>query len=260
QRAVRFQRQIFESGPRRLGHLLPRNQVAVVLRRRQDDLVPRTQPGPGITVGHQVEGGSGAPGEDHFLFGAGSDKPAHLFPCPLVGLGRPGSQGVNPPVDVGVDLLVIPFHRLDHLKRFLGAGGAVKIYQRVAVHFLLQDGKIPSIFVHCCSFLSITRFSCCLSDSKGIAERTGARKPKMISFSASSREMPRDIRYNIWMSSIRPTLAAWPAFTSFSSISRIGLASPRARELSISTFSACWPSALVAPFSILVMPLMMLLA
>ena len=92
-------------------------------------------------AGHQVDGSSGAAGEDHVFPVRRVDEAAHGLTTGLIELGGIGAQAVNGSVDVAVGLHTHPFLQIEHAARPLGSGCVVKIDQRFAVDLAVERGK-----------------------------------------------------------------------------------------------------------------------
>ena len=71
-----------------------------------------------------------------------TDKIGDTLPRFFVMLGRAHAQRVETAMDVGVFVFVIIADDIEHGARLLGAGGAVKVNQRMTVHALPQNRKI----------------------------------------------------------------------------------------------------------------------
>ncbi|MNC49714.1 hypothetical protein D3C75_989120 [compost metagenome] len=86
---------------------------------------------------------------------------------------------MDSPVDIGVIPFIIMLDGFDNRQRLLGGGGAIQIHQRMAVDFLVQNGKklADLLGIHCSSFLSTSRCSWSSILAIGISDTTGARKP-----------------------------------------------------------------------------------
>ncbi len=113
------------------GHL-PRDEVRVVLHLGDENLVARLQGAPD-RLGHQVHALGGAAREDHFLPRGRADERPHGVARPLVQLRRLLAERVDGPVHVGVALLVVARHRLQHRRRLLAGGGGVEEDERPAI-------------------------------------------------------------------------------------------------------------------------------
>ena len=100
-------------------HLLPRHPVAMVLRRRNPNLVA----GPDLPAGHprrhQIECRRRAGGEHHFVRRPRADKLRHGQPRALIGCGGLGPQPVHAAPRVGVVPPIELRHRLEHGLRAL---------------------------------------------------------------------------------------------------------------------------------------------
>ena len=141
------ERDVAEARAALLRQELPRHQVAVVLHLGDDhlgreDLVSRPDVPPAPRVRHQVERFGHVPGENDLIRAAGAQKARHLGPGRLVLRGRTLGDRVDPPVDVGVVLLVVAHQRGDDLPRLLRGRRAVQVHQGVSVDALPEDRKV----------------------------------------------------------------------------------------------------------------------
>jgi hypothetical protein len=114
----------------------------VVFHRRDEHLVALVEMGPGVGLGHQVDGLGGAAGEDDLLGVGGVDEAMDFGSGALVGLGRPLGEVVHAAVHVGVVPRVEPRHRVDHRLWLLAGGGAVEVDEGLAVGLLVEDGEL----------------------------------------------------------------------------------------------------------------------
>ena len=123
-----------------LAQKVPGHDIGVVLHLSEHDLVAFVQRG-AQARGDEVDRLGPALGEDDLPFAGveeARDRPAGR----LIGVGGLVGQGMQAAVDVGVGMLHRPGHRLDHRPRLLGAGGAVQIDQRLAVHLARKDREL----------------------------------------------------------------------------------------------------------------------
>jgi len=119
-------------------HLLPGDVVAVVLKLRNNDLIPRMDKLFAEGICQQVNRLRRAASEDYFMVVLCIDIACHLPPCPLVSFGSLHSQGVIAAMDIGIQVGVIINQRVDHHLWFLGGSGIIKVDQRVVIDGLLQ--------------------------------------------------------------------------------------------------------------------------
>src|SRR2546430_8362162 len=87
-----------------------------------------------------------AAGKDDFSRTARVDEPS----CAIAG-GFEGSRGaiaqlMNAAMNIGVVSLVVATESVKNDSRFLGRGGVIEIDKRLAVDFLIEDGKIAANF------------------------------------------------------------------------------------------------------------------
>ncbi len=97
------------------------------------DLIARLELGTAPTVGDEIDGLRGAPGEDDLLASAGLQKVTHLVACGLEGIRGFLAQRMDAAVNIGIQRFVIVALRLDHRARFLAGRRVVQIDQRAPV-------------------------------------------------------------------------------------------------------------------------------
>ena len=114
----------------------------MVLQGGDDDLIPRLEEFPAVGLGHEVDPFGGPPDKDDVFAGGGSDKTLYLLPRLLVGVGGPGCQGVSPPVDVGVVVLVEAGDSIDDALGLLSGSAVIQPGQILAMNLLVQSREI----------------------------------------------------------------------------------------------------------------------
>jgi len=87
-------------------------------------------------------------GKDHFARMFSVNEACNLGARIFVGVGRPFTERMNPPVNVGVVGPVIVIERLYHLRRFLGSGCVIQVNEWFALYFLVQYRKILPVLPH----------------------------------------------------------------------------------------------------------------
>ena len=137
-------RDVNQPCPRAFGHHLPRDEVAVVLEFAEEDGVAGLEVIEGPGLGDEVDAFGGAAGENDFLRVTGVEESGGPFASGLVGAGGPVAQRVDAAMDVGVVALVVVEQGVQDGTRFLAGRGVVKIDQRMAVDFLIQDREVPA--------------------------------------------------------------------------------------------------------------------
>ena len=110
----------------------------MVLHLRDQDLVPLLKVPKAPGVGHQVHGLGGVAHKDDLL-GLGVEKAGQAPPRLLVGLGGLGGEPVGPPVDVGVQGLVVAPQGLYDPPGLLARGGGVQVDELRA---LGEEGEV----------------------------------------------------------------------------------------------------------------------
>ena len=124
---------------------LPRHNVGMMLHDRHDDLVTLLHQF-AKTARHQVDGLSGATGEDDFIRLLRIDEAANGLAGRLVEIGGLLREVVYTPVDIGIDVEVFLTHRIEHAQRLLRCGGIVEIDQRTVIDRAREYGEILSYF------------------------------------------------------------------------------------------------------------------
>ena len=134
--------QIDQLGTRALGQQLPRDNVAMVLHLREQDYVTRFDVlrAPGLR--HQIDAFGGPARENDLVRAARVDELGSARPRGLEGIRGAIAQFVNPTMDIRVVVLVVMPQGLEHRARLLRGGGVVEVDQRLAMHLLIEDGKV----------------------------------------------------------------------------------------------------------------------
>ncbi|VGP61192.1 hypothetical protein SB00610_02937 [Klebsiella quasipneumoniae subsp. similipneumoniae] len=121
---------------------LPRYDVGVVLHLADDDVIPSADVGISPAVGHQVDALGGAAHEYQLLRRSGVKESGRLLAHRFHPRGGFRAEGMDPTMHRRVAVTIEFRFGADHRLRFLGAGGAVKIDQRLAVDLPAQYRKI----------------------------------------------------------------------------------------------------------------------
>ena len=138
---------IHQLGTGGFGHALPGHQVGVVLGHGDDDLIALMQKVHAVAVGYQVQCLGGVLGKDDLVI-LGVKELGHGMARTLVGIGGAHGQFVHAAMGVGVILIIVVHHSVQHLLGVLGGGGTVQIDQAVAVFIGRQDREISRPVVH----------------------------------------------------------------------------------------------------------------
>ena len=129
------------------GHALPGHQVGVMLSHRDDDFIALMQKVHAVAVGHQIQRLGGVLGKDDLVI-LGVKELGYGVASTLVGIGGTHGQLVHAAMGVGVILIIVVHHGVQHLLGVLGGGGTVQINQAVAVLIGRQDREISRPVVH----------------------------------------------------------------------------------------------------------------
>ena len=127
--------------PDPLGQLLPGDDVGVVLHLGEDDAVALADVGAGPGARDQVDRLGRVADEDHLAPVGGAEVVGYRRPRPLISRRRLGRERVRAAVDVGVAGALVAVNRLDRGQHPLGAGAAVQVGDRLAVHLALESRK-----------------------------------------------------------------------------------------------------------------------
>ncbi len=103
--------------------------------------VARADVGVAPGAGDQVDRLGRVANEDHLAPVGGAEVVGDRRPRSLVGRRRLGRERVRAAVDVGVVGALVAVDRLDRGQHPLGAGAAVQVGDRLAVHLPLEGGK-----------------------------------------------------------------------------------------------------------------------
>ena len=146
---------------------LPRDDVAVVLHRRDYYLVALANILSAERGSHKVDSLRRSAREDNLLRLLGIDKLAHLLACSLVQVGGLLREIVNSAMHVGIDVEILLTHGIEHLQWLLRRRGIVEIHERAVVDRATEYRKIMTYVVYVVHWLYVL-LSVCLNDSSGI--------------------------------------------------------------------------------------------
>ena len=141
-RRVAFDPPEHGAGPPR--QLLPWQEVAVVLRHGDGDLVARLQ-ARSVAVRDEVQALRRVPRENDLLSAPGAYEVADRLPRFLVGIRRPLRQRIQPPQRIGIARLVEIADRAQHRFRLLRRRGIVEIGEGRPAR---EQGKVPAHRLH----------------------------------------------------------------------------------------------------------------
>lgn len=133
-----------DARPGALRHLLPGDEVGVVLGDGDEDLVSlaevRVSPG----AREQVDALGGVAHEDERTRAGSTEETGYGLTRLLVQVGGFGGELMRSAVDVGVVLAVVVIHRIEHGGRSLRGGGVIEIHECVVMHRSVEDGKVAT--------------------------------------------------------------------------------------------------------------------
>src|ERR671930_1251676 len=133
-----------EVGTGSLGHVLPRDEVRVVLELRDDGDVAGAKVVQAPCVGNEVQRLRRLAREDDLPRRRRVDEGGHLLAGELELRGRAFGERVDTAVHVRVRGLVERAHRVEYLTRLLRGDRRIQVRKRLAVDLLLEDRKIGS--------------------------------------------------------------------------------------------------------------------
>ena len=134
---------VLERSAPALGHELPRNQIAVMLGNRDDDLIAGSDMMQPVAVSDEIQRLRRVFRKDDFLRPRHPDKLCRAGARRFINVRRLDRQGIRAAVRIGVASAVIPADGLDHLLRLLRGRAVVQISDRFVLHLPVQQGKIP---------------------------------------------------------------------------------------------------------------------
>ena len=118
---------------------LPRNNVRVVLHRRDQHLVAGGDVGIAVRLGNEVDGFGRSADEDDLVDVLRAQELLNLAASALVRVCGPLGEVVHPAVNVPVVLQQETRHRIDHRLWLLTCRSTVEVDQRLATDGLLED-------------------------------------------------------------------------------------------------------------------------
>ena len=130
------------------GHLLPGNQVGVVLIRCYDNLVAFADVLLCPCVSYQIQRLRCVARPDYLLRMFGSYEAGNFDASVFIEFGRFLAESVYAPMHIGIGGLVVVNQRLYNLTRFLGRGSVVQIDQWLAIDLPGQYRKVFSDLLH----------------------------------------------------------------------------------------------------------------
>ena len=138
----------FQDGLFPLAKELPGNDVRMMLRDRNDDLVSFVDKRLPETGRDQVDGHRGSGGEDDLLPAAGVQELLDGVPRLLVLLGRIDGELMDGPMDIGVGAGCKSPLLFQDSERALGRRRVVQIDKRLPIHLRLQGGELTPDFAY----------------------------------------------------------------------------------------------------------------
>src|SRR5439155_23284962 len=130
------------------GNHLPGQQIAVVLRLRDDDLVAGLEISLAPGAGREIDRLRRIPDEDHRARVRRADKARDLDPNLFVLRRRLFGEDVDAAMDVRVGILIIPRYGLDDRAWFLRGRGIIQVDQWLTVDLAREDRKIGPHALH----------------------------------------------------------------------------------------------------------------
>ena len=153
--AVFLQIDVLERRARRLGNELPRHEVAVMLRDRDDNLIAGFDIVQAVAVGDEVQRLRRILGEDDLLGAGRIDELRRARTRILIDLRRLDRERVGATVRIGVAAAVVAADSFDDLLRLLRRRAVVEISNLFPVHLHLEKREILQEFL-CISHLKVS--------------------------------------------------------------------------------------------------------
>ena len=135
---------VVQYGAGLLCHSLPGDQVGMVFRNGDKDVVSLVKMGFAVGAGHQVQGFGGISGIDDFTGAFCIDEFPYHFLRRVVGFGCGNGKDVGSSMGVAVIMGHVVHDCIHHRERSLGGGGVIEINNPVTVDFGLQNREIFS--------------------------------------------------------------------------------------------------------------------
>ena len=153
--AVFLQIDVLERRTRRLGNELPRHEVAVMLRDRDDNLIAGFDIVQAVAVGDEVQRLRRILGEDNLLGAGRIDELRRARTRILIDLRCLDRERVGATVRISVTAAVVAADGLDDLLRLLRRRAVVEISNLFPVHLHLEKREILQEFL-CISHLKVS--------------------------------------------------------------------------------------------------------
>ena len=147
QSLVASDRKVHQLGADTLNQQLPGNDVAVMLHFGEQDFVASFDVLGSPRMRDEVNSFGRATGKNDFSRTAGIDEPSRAIARGFEGGSGAIAQLMDAAMNIGVIFLVVATESIKNDSRFLGRGGVIKIDQRLAVDFLIEDGKVAPNFI-----------------------------------------------------------------------------------------------------------------
>lgn len=131
-----------KDGSLSLAHHLPRDNVAMMLHRTDDDFIISMNESFSKSESEEVDAFCGTSREENLGRGTSIDKGSYSFSTGLMQFGGLLGKEMHASVDIGIDIIIFIDHRLNHLFGLLGCGTIVEINERMVIDLSTEDGKI----------------------------------------------------------------------------------------------------------------------
>src|SRR6266481_8168413 len=120
----------------------------MVLHGGDQDLITAANVLSPIGLRHQVDGLSGAAQKDDFPGIGCIQEFLDGTPYALISFRGPLRERMHAAMNIGIIVPVVALNRFHHGQRLLRGRGIVQVYQGLAMHALVQNGKITANFLH----------------------------------------------------------------------------------------------------------------
>ena len=179
---------------------LPGNNIGVVLHGRDNNVISGLHRAHSPAVCHEVDPFGGAAYKHNLFRRLRADKARHLTAHVLHAFGRFRAEGVYATMHGGITMAIQVRLGINNRIRFLGAGGAVQIRQRLPVNFTGQHREIGADLLDVITHASpprrasIRASTCCFNAASVTDSVSSAAKANTIIFSAARWSIPRERR------------------------------------------------------------------
>ena len=145
--AVFLKIDVLEDSTRRFGNELPRHEVAVMLRNRDDDFIAGLDVVQAIAVSHEVQRFRRVLREDDFGRTCGIDEFRCTHACIFVNFRCLDGKSIGAAVRIGIAAAIVAADGLDDLFRLLRRRAIIEISNLLPVHLPLEEREVFQKFL-----------------------------------------------------------------------------------------------------------------